>query len=435
MASKCLEFHVKRCEAELVVPTKPTPNELKYLSDIDDQDFLRFQVHFIWYYRNSPSPLMEGKDPVKVIREALGKALVFYYPLAGRLVEGYNRKLIVDCNGKGVLFIEADADISLHQLGDRIQPPCPFIDQVLYDVLGSDGIIDCPLLLIQVTRLTCGGFILALRINHTTCDAFGVFQFMNTLAEIAKGAQQPSIPPVWERELLFARNPPRVTCIHYEYQQQQPLSIGQPNLDKTSSDIQCSFFFGPKQIRAIQKHLSSHLVSYSRYELLTAFSWRCQTLALELDPEDVVRVSIMVSARGKKYHGLHFPQGYYGNMFSFPAAVSKAGVLCEKPLAYAVDFMAIQGRPPYNAVRGNLIVSDTKNVHLDNVNFGWGLPLYGGLAKTFNGGSIHAKYRKNGEDGILVLMSLPFLAMKRFQEEVAKVIGEDKPIIKILSTL
>lgn len=153
LPAPCLAFHVKRCEPELIVPEKPTPHELKSLSDIDDQEGLRFQVPFIWSYKNNSiiSPSMKGKDPVKVIREALGKALVYYYPLAGRLVEGYNRMLFVDCNGEGVLFIEADADISLEKLGNSIQPPCPFLHEVLFDVPGSDGILGGPLLLIQVS--------------------------------------------------------------------------------------------------------------------------------------------------------------------------------------------------------------------------------------------------------------------------------------------
>lgn len=144
---------MKRCEPELIVPEKPTPHELRSLSDIDDQEGLRFQVPFIWSYKNNKSPSMDGKDPVKVLREALGKALVYYYPLAGRLVEGYNRMLFVDCNGEGVSFIEADADISLEKLGNSIQPPCPFLNEVLRDVPGSDGILSGPLLLIQVSSL------------------------------------------------------------------------------------------------------------------------------------------------------------------------------------------------------------------------------------------------------------------------------------------
>lgn len=100
---------------------------------------------------------MENRDPVKLIKDALGKALVYFYPLAGRLMEVSNRKLVVDCNAKGVLFIEADADISLEKLRDRIQPPYSFLHQVLYNVPGSDSILNCPILLIQV--ILCSFFL------------------------------------------------------------------------------------------------------------------------------------------------------------------------------------------------------------------------------------------------------------------------------------
>ena len=93
---------------------------------------------------------MHGKDPVKIIREALAQALVFYYPYAGRLRKGPGRKLILECTGEGVIFIEADADVTLEQFGDIIHPPIPCMDQLLYDVPGSGEILDCPLLLIQV---------------------------------------------------------------------------------------------------------------------------------------------------------------------------------------------------------------------------------------------------------------------------------------------
>ena len=146
-----ITFSVIRAETQLVAPAKPTPRELKPLSDIDDQEALRFHLPTIFFYENSPS--MGGKDPVMVIREALAKALVYYYPFAGRLVEGSDRKLMVDCTGEGVLFIEADADITIEHLGDAIQPPCPCLEELLYDVPGSGGILGCPVLLIQVRNL------------------------------------------------------------------------------------------------------------------------------------------------------------------------------------------------------------------------------------------------------------------------------------------
>ncbi|WJZ83070.1 hypothetical protein VitviT2T_002781 [Vitis vinifera] len=147
-SSSPLVFSVKRCAPEFVRPTNPTPREVKQLSDLDDQEGLRFQVPVIMFYPNNP--LMKGKDPAKVIKEALGKALVYYYPFAGRLIEGDNRKLMVDCTGEGVLFIEADADTTLENLGDSIQPMCPCYEEILYDVPGSGEILGSPLILIQV---------------------------------------------------------------------------------------------------------------------------------------------------------------------------------------------------------------------------------------------------------------------------------------------
>lgn len=144
-----LVFTVRRKTPELVAPAKSTPHEYKPLSDIDDQEGLRFQIPVIQFYRKDGA--MEGRDPVKVIREAVAKTLVWYYPFAGRLRElGAGRKLMVDCTGEGVLFIEADADVTLDRFGDALQPPFPCLDQLLYDVPGSGGVLDCPLLLIQV---------------------------------------------------------------------------------------------------------------------------------------------------------------------------------------------------------------------------------------------------------------------------------------------
>ena len=71
----------------------------------------------------------------------------------------------------------------------------------------------------QVTRLRCGGFIFALRLNHTMCDAPGLIQFLDAISEMAQGLPVPSLLPIWQRELLNARSPPPITRIHEEYEE------------------------------------------------------------------------------------------------------------------------------------------------------------------------------------------------------------------------
>lgn len=144
-------FTVTRQQPELITPAFPTPHEYKPLSDIDDQQSLRFQIPIIQFFHKNEVKKM---DPVKVIRDALAKTLVYYYPFAGRLREVAGRKLTVECTGEGVMFIEGDADVELEHFGDPVQPPFPCIEELLFDVPHSSGIVNCPLLLFQVIYFT-----------------------------------------------------------------------------------------------------------------------------------------------------------------------------------------------------------------------------------------------------------------------------------------
>ncbi|ERM94786.1 hypothetical protein AMTR_s00011p00264530 [Amborella trichopoda] len=154
MATKTLVFSVTVSKPMLVSPSRPTPYEIKPLSDIDDQEGFRFQIPVIQFYRKDPK--MDGRDPARVVTDALSEALVYYYPFAGRLIEGENKKLSVECSGEGVLFVEGDADVSLEEFGDALKPPFPCWEKLLMHVPGSDGVIGCPLLLIQYLDLGGG---------------------------------------------------------------------------------------------------------------------------------------------------------------------------------------------------------------------------------------------------------------------------------------
>lgn len=424
-----LVFKVSRREPVLITPSEPTPHELKPLSDIDDQDGLRVQIPLICFYPYDPS--MQRRDPVKVIKEALAKTLVFYYPFAGRLREGPKRKLLVECTGEGILFIEADADVTLEQFGDALYPPIPCLEELLFDVPGSGGMINCPLLLIQVTRLKCGGIVFAIRLNHTMSDATGLNQFLSAMCEMVHGAQTPSIQPVWERDVLNARNPPQVTCLHHEYDQLVDDTTDNVPLTKKTHR---SFFFGAANISAIRGFAPLHLRHCSTFDVLTAFLWRCRTIALQPNPNDEMRILCVVNARNRFNPPL--PRGYYGNCIAYSVAMATAGEISRNSLGFTLelvrkakanvteeymrsvaDLLVIKGRPRYTMVRSYL-VSDVTRAMFAEMNLGWGKPKYAGPAKG-NVASFQIPYRtKKGEDGVLVTLCLPTPAMERFVKEL-----------------
>ncbi|QCD77676.1 benzyl alcohol O-benzoyltransferase-like [Vigna unguiculata] len=425
-------FTMHKCKPELVAPSIPTPDETKLLSEIDDQNYLRFHYSIIQIYQNESS--MANKDPVRVIRQALAQALVFYYPFAGRLREGRAHKLMVDCTGEGVMFVEADADVTLDQFGDNLQPPFIHSKSFMCDVAESEDIKNLPLLLIQVTRLKCGGFVVSTGWNHVMADGAGLSQFMQAWAEMARGIKTPSISPLWRRELLMARDPPRITCNHREYDQIQD------NLSSSDLDlVHRSFFFGPTQMAALRGSLPRELRQCTAFDLITACFWRCRTRALQIDPNEDVRMMCIVNARNRFRPPL--PVGYYGNAFAYPAAMATAGKLCANPYAYAVelihnvkgavteeymhsvaDLMVLKGRCMPTTVR-SCLVSDLTRARFRDVDFGWGKALSGAPAKgstgPFYGGTHIVSYKNsNGVDGLVLPVWMPAKAMPMFVKEM-----------------
>jgi hypothetical protein len=124
--------------------------------------------------------------------------------------------------------------------------------------------------------------------------------------------------------ILSARDPPRVTFSHREYEQVQDTKGTIVPLDDL---VHRSFFFGPTELAALRPLFPSHLQQQSIFEIITACLWRCRTIALQPNIDEEVRIICIYNARGKFNPPL--PKGYYGNAFAFPVAISTAGKLIE----------------------------------------------------------------------------------------------------------
>ncbi|XP_020113210.1 benzyl alcohol O-benzoyltransferase-like [Ananas comosus] len=437
MASGSLAFVARRSEPELVAPSKPTPRERKPLSDIDDQESLRFYRSVIYFFRRGPAGAdsSSSKDPVGVLKRALADVLVFYYPIAGRIREEAGRKLVVDCTGEGVVFVGADADVRLDDFGSTLTPPIPCTGELLcLPESSSATVVDRPLLYIQVTRLACGGFVFGLQICHCLADAPGVGQFMTAVGELVRGAAAPSVRPVWARELLAARSPLRPAYEHPEYE-----AVADPGKDRIfPGDVMLHrpFFFCPAAIAALRKAAPPQLRNRcSRFELVAAFVWRCRTAALVYDPSDEVRFLCVVNARGKLRPPL--PEGFYGNALTFGTAVTTAGELCERPYGHALelvrkakervmtddylqsaaDVLVAKGRPRFTTAR-TYLVTDLTKARLHDIDLGWGTAVYGAPATTTLATFHMPTTNAEGEEGITVPICLPVQAMERFITEM-----------------
>jgi len=175
-----VSFKARRREPELVPPARPTPRETKALSDIDDQHALRYYETVIGFFRRctDQNGAVDGPDnPAQAVRAALAEALVYYYPVAGRLREEAGGKLVVDCTAEGVVFVEADADVRLEEFGEPLLPPYPCLEELLCDPGDIKAVIGRPLLFMQVHLinllsllylLTCQRWILVYRIVFTS---------------------------------------------------------------------------------------------------------------------------------------------------------------------------------------------------------------------------------------------------------------------------
>jgi hypothetical protein len=292
----------------------------------------------------------------------------------------------------------------------------------------------------QVTRLLCGGLVLTLRLNHTICDAIGIAQFMNAVAELARGLPAPTVAPAWSRELLEARSPPIPSFPHREFDVLPPNGDGPPPPPPPADDmVMRSFTFSAAHIAAIKKHLPPLLRdTATSYEALTAFLWRARVTALEIAPGEDVQLVIISNFRG--FPELSLPDGYYGNACVPANARATAETLRDGSIGDAValvrqakatvtaeyvrstlDVLALRGRPGLSLQNNMFVVSDNRHAGFNHVDFGWGEPVYGGPADTIFGlGFLVAGKDPYGKDAVVVPIVLPRPAMERFAAEVGK---------------
>ncbi|CAN1835503.1 Alcohol acyltransferase 9 [Linum perenne] len=294
----------------LIRPATQTPTHSLYLSNLDDQKFLRFSIKYLYVFRTA----IDG------LSESLSRVLVDYYPLAGRVrksVEGIE-KLVVDCNGEGALFAEGFMDFTVDQFLKVSAKPNRSWRKLLYRVEGQ-GFLDIPPLVVQVTNLRCGGIILCTAINHCICDGIGTAQFLRAWAHSTTNPNLDlPIKPFHSRHLFKPGNPTRfVNSPHPGYHPSSGNEDPLPDIDVynyllSQPLVPTSITFSAADILRLKQQCVPS-VKCTAFEALASHTWRSWVRSLDLSPSLNAKLLFSVNIRKKVTPEL--PAGYYGNGF------------------------------------------------------------------------------------------------------------------------
>jgi hypothetical protein len=150
-------FPVTKTNRSLVPPSSATPNETLRLSVIDRVAGLRHLVRSLHVFA-AAAAAGDEKTPAKTLREALGKALVDYYPLAGRFVEAEGGETRVACTAEGAWFVEATAACTLEEVKHLDHPMLIPKEELLPEPAPDVPPLDMPLMMqvrVDVDRYRC----------------------------------------------------------------------------------------------------------------------------------------------------------------------------------------------------------------------------------------------------------------------------------------
>ncbi|KAM0868003.1 hypothetical protein ACQ4PT_041603 [Festuca glaucescens] len=418
----------------LVPPGHPTPRRTLYLSNLDDQRFLRFSIKYLYVFPAAAAV------PAAALRAALADALVEYYPLAGRLRHGDEEgKLVVECNAEGALFAEGSlpglaADDFLRGGGAR---PHRSWRKLLYRV-DAHSFVAVPPLVVQVTHLGCGGMVLCMAINHCLCDGVGTALFLQAWARAARSSDiVRDNPVVHDRRALRPRCPPRVEFAHPEYHCHDAAA------DDDASNLLAHLLGQPLApvsltfTAARLAHLKMQLLlkRCTSFEALAATVWRAWVRAL--DPPATLRVKLLFSVNARRRLTSELPDGYYGNGFVLGCAESTAGqVAAAAPMptvvrlvqeakervdnAYVrsmVDLLEEQRRGVGGGAKpdlsASLVISAWTRLGLEDLDFGAGAAAHMGPLTS----EIYCVFVPVAGDpgGVTVLVSVPQAATDKFE--------------------
>ncbi|KAK3219166.1 hypothetical protein Dsin_013136 [Dipteronia sinensis] len=421
-----------------VKPAEPTWTGSLSLSEWDQIGSIT-HVPTLYFYQPSQKLLID--TVITTLKDSLSRALVHFYPLAGRLRWIGHGRLELVCNAAGVQFIEAVSQSKLYSFGEFSQSP--EYDFLIPTVDYTIPIQELPLLIVQVTKFQCGGISLGFTISHVVADGQSALHFLSEWARLARG-EALAVSPFIDRKLLRAGDPPVLAhpiLDHTEFNSHPPHLIGQTNNieERKKKTTVAMLKLTKSQVDKLKNMATNKSLNtgrpYSRYETIAGHIWQCACKARDHNAEQPTALGVCVDSRSRLQPPL--PPGYFGNTTLDVIAVSSSGELISKPLGYAaskirkaimtvndeylrsgIEFLKSQADltkfQDLHALGGddgpfygnpNIQVVSWLTLPIYGLDFGWGREVHMGLAAhDFNDGdSLILLSHDDHEDGSLVV--------------------------------
>ncbi|XP_037449713.1 putrescine hydroxycinnamoyltransferase 1-like isoform X1 [Triticum dicoccoides] len=420
------EEEVQVVESCFVTPAVDTLRKALWLSALDLMLANRGYTPLVHFYRRCPgTETTDDFFSVTKLKTALGKALVGFYPMAGRLRVDADGRLEIDCNSKGMLFLVARSQLTIDDFSDL--KPSPRLRRLFVPQMLSAEVCAT-----QVTFFKCGGVALGTAVHHGTMDGISTFHFFQTWSTFSRDGDRAVVKlPYHDRTHLCARYPPAVHpdtlslfCLK--------INLSQP-LGAVVNEV---FTLRKDQLSTLKRICGGSGVS--TFSAVSAHLWQCMCLARQLPPNSTTRLAFAANIR--RAMTPPFPDGYFGNAVINVSVADEARGIASGDLAYiahrikdtlgrvddelvrsAVDYLELdQAKRDNSPAIGNLLATDMRVVSwlsmpLYDVDFSWGKPLAVLRAESNRGGFAHLVDSAHGDGSVHIVMCIDATILKEFK--------------------
>ncbi|PAN16278.1 hypothetical protein PAHAL_3G050500 [Panicum hallii] len=414
---------VQVVESSLVSPSLGTPRGQLWLSPLDLLLVNRGHTPTVYFYR----PAAAGGDffDVARLKESMARALVDFYPLAGRLGADADGRFVIDCNAEGALLAVARSDLTVDDFRDV--SPSQELKELFVPRVEPSSIM----LAIQVTFLKCGGVAFGTALHHAAGDAISSFSFFHAWSALCSGrdggAMAETELPCHDRGLLRARSPPFVNP--------DAFAVFCPKLTLTtqpSGPVASKVFSVSKDHVAALKQACGGV---STFCVLSAHVWRCVCVARVLPADATTRLTLPANVRRRMKPPV--PDSYFGNALIWVGTSGVVRDVTTESLAdtagrirgavrrmdnevvrSAIDYFEHaeqNGKPiPGSLPETELRVISWLGMPVYDADYGWGKPQLMVRAESERSGFVYLM--NDGGGGVQVVVCAEVTILKEFEK-------------------